>query len=304
MNSRSSDIRLKSATSLAKELDISSSELFSSLESSQLIVRNGDAWDLTEKGKTKGGVYRKGANINRYIAWPSSILAELNARGEAESHSQITATAIGKGFGMSATRVNSIISELGWIKKDPINGWHVTELGKSVGGVEEKHTTSGVPYVRWASAIVKNRILIDNVHQASGEVTPVKEEESHKENDPESIGFREKFPAQHRAKDGHLVRSKAELIIDNFLYDAKIVHACERKVPIEEDMYCDFYIPTGKVYIEFWGLDEDKYLARKKKKLETYSKYSLNLIELFEKDVSNLDDTLPGKLRAFQITVE
>jgi len=173
-----------------------------------------------------------------------------------------------------------------------------------VGGVEEKHTTSGVPYVRWASTIIKNRILIDNVRQASGEATLINKEESHKENDSESVGFREKFPAQHRSKDGHQVRSKSELIIDNFLYDAKIVHACERKIPIEEEMYCDFYIPTGKVYIEFWGLDEDTYLARKKKKLEIYSKYKLNLIELFEKDVSNLDDTLPGKLRVFGITVE
>jgi hypothetical protein len=278
--------------------------MFNKLESNGLIVRNGSVWDLTPRGKTKGGVYKRSANIDRYIAWPSSITAELDKISGVDNPSLITATTIGISFDMSATRINSILSELGWIKKDSINGWHITGLGKMVGGVEEKHTTSGVPFVRWAATIINNRILVDNVHQASGEVTIIKEEESHKEDDPDPTGFREKFPAQHRAKDGHQVRSKAELIIDNFLYDAKIVHACERKLPVEEDIYCDFYIPTGKVYIEFWGLDEEKYLARKKKKLEIYSKYNLNLIELFEKDVSNLDDTLPGKLRGFGITVE
>lgn len=304
MNTGNANIKLQSTTSLAKELKISSNELFSKMEANRLITRNGKIWELTPKGKAKGGVYKKGVNIDRYIAWPSSITSEINEISEVDSHSLITATTIGKSFNIPATRVNSIISELGWIKKDAINGWHVTELGKNVGGVEEKHTTSGVPYVRWASTIIKNRILIDNVRQVSGEATLINKEESHKENDSESVGFREKFPAQHRSKDGHQVRSKSELIIDNFLYDAKIVHACERKIPIEEEMYCDFYIPTGKVYIEFWGLDEDTYLARKKKKLEIYSKYKLNLIELFEKDVSNLDDTLPGKLRVFGITVE
>lgn len=304
MNTGNANIKLQSTTSLAKELEISSNELFSKMEANRLITRNGKIWELTPKGKAKGGVYKKGVNIDRYIAWPSSITSEINEISEVDSHSLITATTIGKSFNIPATRINSIISELGWIKKDAINGWHVTELGKNVGGVEEKHTTSGVPYVRWASTIIKNRILIDNVRQASGEATLINKEESRKENDSESVGFREKFPAQHRSKDGHQVRSKSELIIDNFLYDAKIVHACERKIPIEEEMYCDFYIPTGKVYIEFWGLDEDTYLARKKKKLEIYSKYKLNLIELFEKDVSNLDDTLPGKLRVFGITVE
>lgn len=304
MNTGNANIKLQSTTSLAKELKISSNELFSKMEANRLITRNGKIWELTPKGKAKGGVYKKGVNIDRYIAWPSSITSEINEISEVDSYSLITATTIGKSFNIPATRINSIISELGWIKKDAINGWHVTELGKNVGGVEEKHTTSGVPYVRWASTIIKNRILIDNVRQASGEATLINKEESRKENDSESVGFREKFPAQHRSKDGHQVRSKSELIIDNFLYDAKIVHACERKIPIEEEMYCDFYIPTGKVYIEFWGLDEDTYLARKKKKLEIYSKYKLNLIELFEKDVSNLDDTLPGKLRVFGITVE
>ena len=37
-----------------------------------------------------------------------------------------------------------------------------------------------------------------------------------------------------------MVRSKAEQIIDNWLYHKGIVHAYERRVPIEEEVYCDF----------------------------------------------------------------
>lgn len=41
--------------------------------------------------------------------------------------------------------------------------------------------------------------------------------------------------------------------------------AYEKRVPIKEDIYCDFYIPKGKIYIEFWGLkDDEAYLEREK----------------------------------------
>ncbi len=74
--------------------------------------------------------------------------------------------------------------------------------------------------------------------------------------------------------------------------------AYERKLPIEEDVYSDFYIPTGKVYIEYWGYENnEKYLDRKKVKQDLLSnKYDFNLIELEDKDVLNLDDVLPRLL--------
>ncbi|MBK8822152.1 MAG: hypothetical protein IPN58_05960 [Anaerolineales bacterium] len=63
--------------------------------------------------------------------------------------------------------------------------------------------------------------------------------------------FREKFTPTHRATDGHWVRSKAEMLIDNWLYMSGVVHGYERQLPVEEELYCDFYIPEGKVYIEY-----------------------------------------------------
>ena len=70
-------------------------------------------------------------------------------------------------------------------------------------------------------------------------------------------------------------------------------------------MYCDFYIPTQKLYVEFWGLEEnEKYVERKKKKLELYAKYNLKLIELNNSDIENLDEKLASKLRKHNIIVD
>ena len=116
----------------------------------------------------------------------------------------------------------------------------------------------------------------------------------------EDENFRSKFPANLRAEDGHMVRSKAEQIIDNWLYHKKIVHAYERKVPIQEAVFCDFFIPYGQnVYIEYWGIDEEKYLKRKELKKIYYKKNAKNLIELTDKDIEKLDDVMPIKLRPY-----
>jgi hypothetical protein len=80
---------------------------------------------------------------------------------------------------------------------------------------------------------------------------------------------------------------------------------CRTQLPVEEEIYSDFYIPKGKVYIEYWGYsDEPKYSARKQRKLEIYHKYNFHLIELTDKEMQNLDDTLPKLLLAFGISTD
>jgi hypothetical protein len=294
-----------STSSLAKELEMSSQAMFQHLVEVGLIVRSENGWDLTPVGKSKGGLYKHSDKFGRYIVWPESILAELKDSHDDVSHDLITATAIGNNFEMSPIRINSIMSELGWIKKDAIKGgWNLTELGKRWGGLQSIYKTSGVPYVRWPQTIIRNSILITSIREASGDTSNIIQDQSQNTEVSDLTEFRDKFRPELRAQDGHCVRSKAELIIDNWLYVSKIVHAYERKLPIEEVIYCDFYIPTGKVYIEYWGLEDDKYRARKAKKLEIYKKYNLNLIELFDKEISNLEDKLPAKLLEFGVPIE
>lgn len=288
-----------STSALSNQLEIKSTELFEKLRALGWIHKINDKWMLTEIGKKKGGQTRLSPQYGEFIVWPADI--SIN---EASKQKLLNATAVGQHFGVSSQRLNLIISELGWIEKK-LSGWAVTKLGKTNGGVQFEHETSGSSYVLWPDTVLSNKNLnavfqpftADNAKQDAVSIT----DEAKSSND---LDFRKKFDATHRTQDGHYVRSKSEMLIDNLLYQYGVVHAYERKLPIDEDVYCDFYLPAGKVYIEYWGLENDpKYLERKRKKLEIYRKHELALIELNEADISNLDDHLPKKLLKYNIKV-
>ncbi len=280
-----------STTALAKIYNIAPKELFSQLIELGYITKQDDNWLLTESGVKNGGSIKESTQYGQYIVWPEGL--DLNKSQTPKP--LMTSTSIGKNFDLTANKVNFIFSELGWVQKG-LKGWVVTEQGKKQGGIQAEDKKSGIPYVRWPEGIIHSKALSETIGHVKG-VDNSPTPEAIKVTNEESVEFREKFEAKHRSADGHMVRSKAEMLIDNWLYMAEIVHAYERKLPIEEDVYCDFYIPTGRVYIEYWGYENDpKYLARKKKKIDLYNKYGFNLIELQDKDVQNLDDILPKLL--------
>jgi len=282
-----------STTQLAKKRGITTSQLFMQLNELGLIRKENEQWILTAAGKQLGAVYLN-SKYGQYIAWPEDIEFENIADEEVPSEKLITAKVIGKHFDLSPKKINYILSELGWIKKG-LKGWLVTEQGAKLGALQGEDKRSGIPYARWPENILKIKALQDSINTMKGIDKPKTETDK-------MDSFRHKFEATHRATDGHFVRSKAEMLIDNWLYMAEIVHAYERKLPIEEDVYSDFYIPTGKVYIEYWGYDNDeKYLARKQEKQTIYQKYNFNLIELTDQDVLNLDDVLPRMLLKFGV---
>jgi predicted nuclease of restriction endonuclease-like RecB superfamily len=125
----------------------------------------------------------------------------------------------------------------------------------------------------------------------------------HKENDINNIDVRKKWEAMHQCDDGHYVRSYSEVIIDNWLYNNGYVHAYEKSVFMpknpEETVISDFYLPQGNVYIEFWGLSDDKYLNRKDVKIKLYEQNNINLINLTEEDIKRLNDILPRLIYKF-----
>jgi hypothetical protein len=197
--------------------------------------------------------------------------------------------------------LNYLFSELGWINKS-LKGWVVTEQGLKQGALQSEDSRSGVPYVRWPETITQSSLLLNSIHDITGSNFPSLALGDNSKIPSTAMLLTENLDLKHRATDGHYVRSKAEMMIDNWLYIAEIVHAYERKLPIEEKVYCDFYIPTGKVYIEYWGYDSDpKSLARKEKKLAVYEKYGFKLIELDDTDVQNIDDILPRLLLKFGV---
>ncbi|MBU0730256.1 MAG: glycerol kinase [Proteobacteria bacterium] len=286
-----------STTALAKKHNVPPKEMFARLLQMGLIEQKGDVWSLTDQGVKVGGKFVTSQKYGKYITWPEDL--NLNITSE----KLITSTAIGKHYELSANKINYILSELGWVQK-VLKGWRVTLPGEKNGGLQDEDKKSGIPYVRWPESIIESKILKSSIQDIKGTKDPEPEPEHKPEGEPEKnestnqeIGFRDKFIAKHRSTDGHFVRSKAEMLIDNWLYMAEIVHAYERKLPIEEEVYSDFYIPTGKVYIEFWGYDNnERYLKRKQAKQEIYKKYGFNLIELTDDEVLNLDDILPRLL--------
>jgi len=215
----------------------------------------------------------------------------------------LTSTKIGDKVGLKAERVNGILAELAWITRGPgDHGWKSTPQGGKRGAIDREYGIEKTPYVSWPESILSDRAFVDAVRDYKGEKAAAPDVSSTSKG--EELGYRQKYPATHRATDGHMVRSRAEMLIDNWLYAEQIIHAYERKVPIDEELYCDFYLPTGKVYVEFWGMENDpSYAARKHRKVELYKKYGYNVIELRDPDISNLDDVLPSKLRHFGIKV-
>lgn len=128
--------------------------------------------------------------------------------------------------------------------------------------------------------------------------------ENSKKNTFDDDDYRKQWPAEHQCDDGHYVRSYSEMLIDNWLYNHKIVHAYEKSVFMQTEpdaiVLSDFYIPEGNVYIEFWGLNDDQnYLERKEKKIKLYKDNNLNLISLEENDIKRLNDIMPRKLYEF-----
>ncbi|WP_339398106.1 hypothetical protein [Tolypothrix sp. LEGE 11397] len=229
----------------------------------------------------------------------SQAASTSHAHSLASTATLISATKISERLGVSRNAINPILAELGLLDKVQ-NGWIATNLGLNFGGVQKYDDKGKKPYVVWTEEIFNNQIFLDTFRKISEY-----DVEANLTVDNGKSDFREKFHAgNYRATDGHWVRSKAELSIDNWLYMAGLVHAYERKLPVAEEVYCDFYIPAGRVYIEYWGYDNDpQYVSRKREKQDIYQKYDLNLIELTDEHIKNLDDYLPTMLRGFGIIV-
>lgn len=256
------------------------------------ILRDQDKWELTAKGKLAGGRIKISPKLGNYIEWPEDFdVAQLPKHQSPDTPiALLSSTRISHNFGIAANKLNHIFSELGWLNKS-VKGWIASEQGLKHGAIQSEDLNTGVPYVKWPETIIQSAPLLRSIYAVTGEMnhTP-----------PDKTAYSLEHKANYRAIDGHDVSSKANMLIDNWLYLAEIVHAYKRKLPIEEDLYCDFYIPTAKVYIECWSDNNDpRYLARKDKKIAVYKKYGFRLIELHEAEAHNLDDILPRLLLKF-----
>ncbi len=263
-----------------------------------------DHWKAQKNGKVQrcdrcGKLHDTGKPLCRACF---SVPPPLPEKDDEAPAGLLSSTKIGDHFGLSSVKTNLILAELGWIEKY-VKGWVPTERGNAL-GANVREMRNGTPFVMWPTKILDNPALKTSIEDQGGSVNPDTKPKPLNKPDAPKDDFRTKFPATMRTQDGHVVRSRAEVLIDNFLYVQGIVHAYERRLPIEEDCYCDFYIPKGKggVYIEYWGLENDaKYRERKAAKQAIYAKYKMQLIELGDAEIERLDDVLPRMLLRFGI---
>ncbi|WP_251548305.1 hypothetical protein [Pumilibacter intestinalis] len=114
----------------------------------------------------------------------------------------------------------------------------------------------------------------------------------------------ESYEGIYICRDGHVVKSKSEREIDNYLFSNKIAHAYEKALTIDgETFHPDFYLPELKVYIEHWGYDESnyEYTRTKNYKIEKYRKKGITLICTHEKtDTKDIEATLDRKLESYE----
>lgn len=288
-------MNLISTTQLAEENGFDRNEMFRLFVNNGWIYQKEGKWHLTREGQIAGGEIKYNPKFGEYIVWPKN----LDFNKEISLDQTINATKIGEQFSISNRKVNLFLAELGWIESDR-GGWISTNDGKKNGAIQME-AQNGKPYIIWNKEIINNQHLIREIKGARGDSDFQKLEQENFDADD----FRKKFPAKLRTPDGHFVRSRAELLIDDFLYKNSIVHAYEKKLNIDEVVYCDFFIPFKRVYIEYWGLEENKdYVTRKKEKLEIYAKYKFNLVELNDSDIENLDERIASKLRKYDINVD
>ncbi|MFX1389093.1 MAG: hypothetical protein ACFE9Z_03405 [Promethearchaeota archaeon] len=100
--------------------------------------------------------------------------------------------------------------------------------------------------------------------------------------------------------DGHVVKSRGELIIDNHLYRLGISHDYENKIKIKgKSLKYDWYLPDINVYLEYWGYFGKDYMKRKKEKLELYQKGNLNLISIEDIMLQNIYFNLETQLEKY-----
>ncbi|HNW82017.1 MAG TPA: glycerol kinase [bacterium] len=255
---------------------------------------------LLSDGLKAGGKYKKGNGNNNSIlrpVWPIEIIGNPELINHLRQEKYLTATDIGLNLEISSKDANSILKKLSWIEKNNQNQWMITKKGMENGGklrfLPKERNTQPV----WNESILTNKDLLQKIKKE----TPAEERSKDITSD---LDFRKKYPAEKRTDDGHYVRSKSEVIIDNWLYSNNLVHCYEKKLPISEGAICDFYLPQGDVYIEFWGYEnKSEYLDNKKRKIKLYEKNNFKLLELNEESIDFLDDVLPQKLLKFGIDI-
>ena len=111
----------------------------------------------------------------------------------------------------------------------------------------------------------------------------------------------EEYEGRYVCRDGHIVKSKSERDIDNYLFDHEIRHVYEKELHTGDgtSIKPDFYLYDSDIYLEHWGFGKEKkgYTEIKDFKMDFYRTQSYTVICTYEKtDARNIEGVLDYKL--------
>jgi hypothetical protein len=285
-----------STTALARKLAIPAQQLFATLKDYGWIQRVSDAWVLTGKGEFEGGSYVESRRYGTYIVWPEAI-AEHQLLAAIESNQRITAAGMRRYYPrLHPRQINRALAELG-LQAHTVLGWELTEQGRKLGGQQRESENSGAFYVTWPHEVVDHPVV-------------------HRELQLQSEGNAQQLPGgaddlfagvgtgEWTGIDGHVLYTALEHQVCNWLYLAQLAHAYRRALPVEQELFADFYLPSAGVYIECWEPEESaERLALKLRKKDVYRELELRLVEVNARDGDRLDECLGRPLIELGIRV-
>lgn len=271
--------------------------------------RNPSSGETTTTKSNAFGIDTAGSQPVSTAHFRSSGGERLSATKLAEHFSSST------GHKVSAQKMNKIIEEIGWTRGYSGGGYEPTKQGlrKDVIRLESQR---GTPYCAYPAGIIHDLALISrfaDIAPASARfsnVSPIQTQSS-QGNTGDCVCYCGKCSLlgksqKYKTRDGHFVRSRGEVMIDNYLYTSRVAHAYELDLILtdSERMSPDFTVltPNGNVYIEFWGLEgQSDYDKNTEKKKRLYEKHDLSLINVRPDDLDNLDSILSQKLARYGV---
>lgn len=122
---------------------------------------------------------------------------------------------------------------------------------------------------------------------------PIKGTKSHQ-------GHEEGGSEKYTCDDGHVVKSRGEAMLDNWLHQKGIKHEYDQDITLGGTrMKYDWYLPEDDVYIEYWGFYTKEYQERRKEKEKAYAAGHKKLISIENNDLQDINDLVKKKLLGF-----
>jgi hypothetical protein len=113
----------------------------------------------------------------------------------------------------------------------------------------------------------------------------------------------EEKPSRYKCNDDHVVKSRAEALIDNWLSREGIAHEYEPNLTIDGNkIKPDWYLPDAEGYVEFWGFlarDNKDYNDRRNHKEQLYALANKKLVSITGIDLEDINVKVKQKLLNF-----